>query len=91
MLTGGRRRRGKGRRVLSYGGRRRVALTVKNPYFEDQEACYGILADGETAVIEMAAAAGLPLVGERLHPEQTTTYGVGRLVADVVTQRLVPD
>ena len=27
------------------------------------------------------AAAGLPLVGERLHAEQTTTYGVGELMA----------
>ena len=38
------------------------------------------LPDG-VAVIEMAAAAGLPLVGERLHAEQTTTYGVGELMA----------
>ena len=39
-----------------------------------------MLPDG-VAVIEMAAAAGLPLVGERLHAEQTTTYGVGELMA----------
>ena len=35
---------------------------------------------GGVAVIEMAAAAGLPLVGERRSAEQTTTYGVGQLM-----------
>ena len=37
--------------------------------------------DSGVAVIERAAAAGRPLVGERLHAEQTTTYGVGELMA----------
>jgi len=32
----------------------------------------------------MAAAAGLPLVGENRHAEQTTTYGVGQLLLDAV-------
>ena len=32
----------------------------------------------------MAAAAGLPLVGENLHAEQTTTFGVGQLIAHAV-------
>ena len=31
-------------------------------------------------MVEMAAAAGLPLAGDRLCPEQTTTYGVGQLI-----------
>ena len=55
-------------------------MPVKGPYFEEVPAFYGMLPDG-VAVIEMAAAAGLPLVGERLHAEQTTTYGVGELMA----------
>ena len=69
---------------LTAAGGERVTRNVKNPYFEDIEAFYGILADGETAAIEMAAAAGLPLVGERLCPARTTTYGVGQLIADAV-------
>lgn len=32
----------------------------------------------------MAAAAGLPLVGKRKRPDQTTTYGVGQLIAHAV-------
>jgi glycerate kinase len=45
------------------------------------EAYWGVLADEETAVIEMAAASGLPLVpkGKR-DPRVTTTYGTGELV-----------
>ena len=42
---------------------------------------YGILGDGRTAVIEMAAASGLPLVPFNLrNPLQTTTYGTGQLI-----------
>ena len=36
--------------------------------------------NGETAVIEMAACAGLPLVEDRKDPRKTTTYGVGQLI-----------
>jgi glycerate kinase len=48
---------------------------------EDIEGFYGIIDGGRTAVIEMAACAGLPLIGKNLHPEKTTTYGVGQLLA----------
>jgi glycerate kinase len=45
------------------------------------EATFGLLGDGQTAVIEMAACAGLPLVPpERRDPRLTTTYGVGELI-----------
>ena len=45
------------------------------------ESFYGMLGDGETAVIEMAAASGLPLVpDERRNPMVTTTYGTGELI-----------
>ena len=40
-----------------------------------------MLPDG-TAVIEMAASAGLPQVGDRKDPSRTTTYGVGELILD---------
>ncbi|GMB01033.1 glycerate kinase [Pelosinus sp. IPA-1] len=42
---------------------------------------WGILGDGKTAVIEMAAASGLPLVpNEKRNPRVTTTYGTGQLI-----------
>jgi glycerate kinase len=46
---------------------------------EEMTGFYGLLPDG-TAVVEMAAAAGLPLVGNRLEPDAATTYGVGELL-----------
>lgn len=68
---------------LTAAGGEKVNVTVKGPYFEDIPSFYGILPDG-TAVVEMAAAAGLPLVGDRLHAERTTTYGVGQLILNAV-------
>lgn len=42
-------------------------------------------ADGRTAVMEMAAAAGLPLVPEdQRDPMHTTTYGVGEMIRDAI-------
>lgn len=56
-------------------------VTVHGPLFEPVDACYGILGDGQTAVIEMAAASGLTLVPtHRRNPLHTTTYGTGELI-----------
>lgn len=60
-------------------GGERVPLRVKGPYMEEMESFYGRLPDG-TAVIEMAACAGLPLVGDEKNPLRTTTFGVGELI-----------
>lgn len=65
--------------LASVGGER-VLERVTGPFAgEPIEAFYGRLPDG-TAVIEMAAAAGLPLVDGRPDPLLTTTYGVGELM-----------
>lgn len=66
---------------LTAVGGEKVRLGVKGPYFEAMEAFYGLTDGGATAVLEMAAAAGLPLVGDRRDPSKTTTYGVGELMA----------
>lgn len=60
-------------------GGKKIYVTVQGPYGEPTEAFYGLLPDG-TAVVEMAAAAGLPLVGDNKHAEKTTTYGAGQLM-----------
>lgn len=60
-------------------GGKRIPLFVQGPWGDDVESFYGLLPDG-TALIEMAAAAGLPLAGNRLDPSRTTTYGVGELI-----------
>ncbi|PYG87428.1 glycerate kinase [Ruminiclostridium sufflavum DSM 19573] len=65
---------------LSAAGGEKVILNVKGPYFKEASSFYGILPD-KTAIIEMAAAAGLPMVGDSKHVEKATTFGVGQLIA----------
>ena len=62
-------------------GGEKIHVRTKGPWNEEIESFYGILPDG-TAVIEMAASAGLPQVGDRKDPSKTTTYGVGELILD---------
>ncbi len=59
-------------------------LAVKNPLLETVYAAYGIV-NGDTAVIEMAQASGLPLIEmERRNPLYTSTYGTGELIRGVL-------
>lgn len=60
-------------------GAQRVEVTVTNALGEKSAAAYARL--GELAIIEMAAAAGLPQVGALRCPGTATTYGVGELIA----------
>lgn len=64
----------------------KVVMTVKGPFMEDTIAYYGLIDEGQTAVIEMAAAAGLPLVEDCKDPRKTTTYGVGELILHAAKQ-----
>jgi len=62
-----------------------IEKEVTGPLGESVKAFYGILGAGETAVIEMAAASGLPLVPEgKRNPLKTTTYGTGQLIASAL-------
>lgn len=58
----------------------KISLRVTGPFFDEVDAFFGLLGGGTTAVIEMAAAAGLPLAEGRKDPSAATTYGVGQLV-----------
>ncbi len=71
---------------LTAMGGQKIQKTVKGPYMEDMQGFYGLLKGGKTAVIEMAACAGLPLVGKNRDARKTTTYGVGQLILDAVEQ-----
>lgn len=71
---------------LSAMGGIKKTLRVKGPFMEDIEAFYGIVDNGGTAIIEMAAAAGLPLAENRREVEKATTYGVGQLMLDAAKQ-----
>ena len=62
-----------------------IELTVTSPLLTPVAARYCILKDTNTAVIEMAAAAGITLVSaENRNPLETTTFGVGQLIKDAV-------
>ena len=58
-----------------------IAATVTGPLGEKIASRYGILPQTNRAIIEMADAAGLPLVPpEKRNPLHTTTYGLGELI-----------
>lgn len=60
-----------------------IELNVHDPLFRKIKSFYGIMGDGKTAVIEMAAASGLPLLKpEERNPLKTTSYGTGELIKD---------
>lgn len=72
--------------VLEAAGGERVELDVHGPRMEPVRAYYGKL-PGDRAVLEMAAASGLPMVPvpER-NPFYTTTYGTGELIVHAMEQ-----
>jgi glycerate kinase len=73
--------------LIDASGGEIVELTVHDPLFRQISSFYGIMGDGKTAVIEMAAASGLPLLtpAER-NPLKTTTYGTGELINDALNR-----
>jgi glycerate kinase len=65
-------------------GGEKISVEVADPLGRPIQASYVILEDG-TAVLEMAAASGLPLLlpSER-NPLKTSTFGTGQLIADAL-------
>jgi len=67
--------------LLTASGGTLQSSIVRGPFGETVSAAWGVLGDGETAVIEMAAASGLMLVPEsRRNPALTSTFGTGELI-----------
>ncbi|HWP80508.1 MAG TPA: glycerate kinase [Candidatus Acidoferrum sp.] len=64
--------------VLAATGGKRVTAAVQSPLGEPVTASYAVV--GDTAVIEVAQAAGLALARGRVG--EASTYGVGQLIAD---------
>jgi glycerate kinase len=70
--------------VVASAGGRKVDVRVTGPRGGAVDAAYGLLVDGR-AVIEMAAASGLPLLARKdCDPRKTSTYGVGELIRDAL-------
>ena len=61
-----------------------IPLKVHGPLWEELTCSYGML-DEKRAVMEMAAASGLPLVpDEKRDPRYTTSYGTGEMIRDAL-------
>lgn len=70
--------------TVGMGGELRK-VTVSDPLGRKISAEYGIVNSGNTAVIEMSAAAGLTLLKEdERDPMNTTTYGVREIIKDAI-------
>ncbi|MEG0679210.1 MAG: glycerate kinase [Carnobacterium sp.] len=62
-------------------------LTVSGPLGKPVEAFYGLSGNGQTAIIEMAAASGLHLVEpSKRNPLITSTWGTGELIKDALNE-----
>jgi glycerate kinase len=67
--------------IIDATGGRLIRLSVKGPLSRKVESSFGLSGDGETAVIEMAAASGIQLISaEERNPWITTSYGTGELI-----------
>lgn len=70
--------------VLAATNGKNLPVQVHGPLWEDITSNYGML-DENRAVMEMAAASGLPLVPEeKRDPRYTTSYGTGEMIADAL-------
>ena len=72
--------------VLSAVNGKSNSLKVHGPLWEELTCSYGML-DEKRAVMEMAAASGLPLVpDEKRDPRYTTSYGTGEMILDALNK-----
>jgi glycerate kinase len=68
--------------LVAAGGGRLLTATVADPLGRPVEAAWGLLEEGRTAVIEMAAASGLVLLRSQERDARcASTYGTGQLIA----------
>lgn len=66
-------------------GGEEIELEVMGPLGKTVKAKYGYLQHNNTAIIEMAEAAGIILLNEdNKNPSISTTYGVGELIKDAI-------
>lgn len=71
--------------LLCAMGGKRMTTRVTGPLLMPVDAQWGLLGDGQTAVLEMAQASGLPYVpAAQRDPRKTTSFGTGELIAEAV-------
>ncbi|HCE14078.1 MAG TPA: glycerate kinase, partial [Clostridiales bacterium] len=71
--------------LLCAMGGKRMTTRVTGPLLMPVDAQWGLLGDGQTAVLEMAQASGLPYVpAAQRDPRKTTSFGTGELMAQAI-------
>ena len=72
---------GTARAVTEAAGGRLVDVTVSGPLGDKTRASFGLIDGGRVAVLDMASASGLELIGrDRLDPMKASSYGTGELI-----------
>ena len=67
--------------TLAAGGRF-ITTTVTGPRGDKTDAQFGLIDNGKTAVLDLASASGIELIGrDKLNPMKATSYGAGELIA----------
>lgn len=62
-------------------------VTVKDPLGRDVRARYGLVDEGKTGVLELAAASGMSLLKpDELNPMRASTFGTGQLINAILDQ-----
>jgi glycerate kinase len=58
-----------------------IPVKVRGPLGDPVESFIGLINNGKTAVLDMASASGIELIGrDRLNPMKTSSYGTGELI-----------
>ena len=71
--------------LIDASGGEIIEHVVHDPLFREIKSFYGIMGDGKTAVIEMAAASGLPLLKpDERNPLKTSSIGTGELITNAI-------
>ena len=64
-----------------------VTVAAADPLGRPRDVSYVVLSDGNTAVIEMSAASGLPLLEpQERNPMLTSTFGTGEMIVDALSR-----
>ena len=64
-----------------------VTVAAADPLGRPRDVSYVVLSDGKTAVIEMSAASGLPLLEpQEQNPMLTSTFGTGEMIVDALSR-----
>lgn len=64
-----------------------VTVAAADPLGRPRNVSYVVLSDGKTAVIEMSAASGLPLLEpQERNPMLTSTFGTGEMIVDALSR-----